>query len=76
MKPNQPLDPIAKELLQKENEENLLKYQTALKKVQFIKEIRSGLGAEIKQTKGKINIIKKPWYKKLGLFLKKLFTKF
>lgn len=76
MSPNQPKDPIAKELLQKENEENLLKYQTALKKVQFIKEIRSGLGTEMKETKGKIKIIKKPWYKKLILFLKKLFTKF
>ena len=56
--------------------ENLEKYKTALKKVQFINEIRNGLGDEIKVNPGSIKFIKKPWYKRLGLFLKKIFTKF
>lgn len=71
-----PKDPVLSELEQKENEEKLFKYQTALKKIQLIEEIKNGLGDEIKQVKGKIKIIKKPWNKKLGLFLKKIFTKF
>ena len=69
-------DPITTEMLQKDNEELLLKYQTALRKAQLIQEIKNGLGEEIKMNKGKIKIIKKPWYKKLGLTLKKFFTKF
>lgn len=52
------------------------KLKTNLKKAQFIQEIKSGLGSEIKKNPNQITIIKKPWYKKLGLFLRKIFTKF
>jgi hypothetical protein len=62
----------------KKNEQykNLERYKTALKKVQFINEIKGELGNEIKHNPGGVKFIKKPWYKKLGLFLKKIFTKF
>ena len=67
---------IEKELEKNQQLENLEKYKTALKKVQFINEIRSGLGKEIKVNPGRIKFIKKPWYTRLGLFMKKIFTKF
>ncbi len=69
-------DIIESEITQKENEELLLKYQTAQKKVQFIQEIKNGLGDEIIKNKGNIRLVKKPWYMKISIFLKKLFTKF
>ena len=67
---------LNKELDAAEKDIQLEKYKTALKKAQFIQEIKSGLGAEIKNNPNKITIIKKPWYIKLGNVLKKIFTKF
>lgn len=52
------------------------KYKTALKKNQFINELKSGLGTEIKKNPGKPKIIKKTWFERLMITLKKLFTKF
>jgi hypothetical protein len=52
------------------------KYKTALKKQQFINEIKSGLGVEIKQNPSKVTIIKKSWSERFMLGLKKIFTKF
>jgi hypothetical protein len=52
------------------------KYKTALKKNQFINELKSGLGTEIKKNPGKAKIIKKTWLERLMITLKKLFTKF
>lgn len=52
------------------------KYKTALKKNQFLNELKNGLGAEIKKNPGRAKIIKKPWYTKLLITLRKLFTKF
>jgi hypothetical protein len=52
------------------------KYKTALKKIQLINEIKSGLGAEIKKNPNKAKIIKKSWYEKFMVTLKKIFTTF
>lgn len=52
------------------------KYNTALKKNQFLNEIKNGLGDEIRKNPGKAKIIKKPWYHKLILKLRNIFTKF
>jgi hypothetical protein len=69
-------DIISNELDATEKANNLEKYKTALKKAQFIKEIKTGLGQEIKTNPNKFILIKKPWYKKLGDAIKKIFTKF
>ena len=52
------------------------KYKTALKKQQFINEIKTGLGEEMKLNPSKIKIIKKSWLERLKLTIKKIFTKF
>ena len=52
------------------------KYMSALKKVQFINELKNGLGEEIKANGGKVKIIKKTWLEKLIIALKKIFTNF
>ncbi len=52
------------------------KYKTALKKAQLINEIKSGLGEEIKKNPNKVKIIKKTWFERLMINIKKLFTKF
>jgi predicted site-specific integrase-resolvase len=49
---------------------------TAVSKVQLVKDIKSGLGSEIKQTGGRVTIIKKNRYEKFMIWLKKIFTKF
>jgi hypothetical protein len=67
---------LNREIKQAENEMLLEKYKTALKKTQLINEIKSGLGKEIKNNPGKAKIIKKTWYQKLMLGIKKIFTKF
>jgi hypothetical protein len=69
-------DSISGEIKKTENIINASKYKTALDKVSFINEIRNGLGDEIKKNPSGVTIIKKPWYTKFGLFLKKIFTKF
>ena len=45
-------------------------------KKRLINDIKNGLGSEIKNNPNKVVIIKKPWYSKIGLILKKIFTKF
>ena len=52
------------------------KIQTNRDKVKFAQEIKSGLGTKIKNNPNYIIIYKKPWYVKLGNFIKKIFTKF
>lgn len=69
-------DEIAKELESTESLNNLEKYKTAAKKIQFINEIKNGLGVDIKKNPNKVKIIKKTWLQRLGLSLKKVFTKF
>lgn len=50
--------------------------QTKLNKLRFINEIKGGLGEKIKENPNEITVIKKPWYSKLGRFIKNIFTKF
>lgn len=49
---------------------------TETSKNQFIKELKSGLGSEIKQKGGRVTIIKKTRYEKFVIWLRKIFTKF
>lgn len=52
------------------------KYKTALKKTQFINELNSGLGAEIKKNPSQVKIIKKTLGQRIKAFLVNIFTKF
>jgi hypothetical protein len=45
-------------------------------KINFVNEIKSGLGQKIKNNPRGIKIIEKKWYEKLGLLVKNIFTKF
>jgi hypothetical protein len=69
-------DIILKELKNTERINAVEKYKTAFKKVQFIKEIKNGLGEEIKENPNAIKIVKTPLIIRLKNFLKKIFTKF
>jgi len=51
------------------------KYKTALKKAQFVNEVKSGLGEEIKKNP-RPKVIKRSFLYKIGASIKKLFTKF
>jgi hypothetical protein len=52
------------------------KYKTALKKTQFINDLKHGLGVEIKNNPGKARIIKKPFSVRLINWLQRIFNKF
>ena len=57
-------------------EQNLIaldKEKTQLKKEQFIREIRNGLGEHIKQNGNKVTKIKVSWWKRILNKLSKLF---
>lgn len=45
-------------------------------KQRFINDIKSGLGSQIKENPNRVIIVKQPWHVKLGLMIKKIFTKF
>ena len=51
------------------------KYKTALKKAQFVNEVKSGLGEEIKKNQ-RPKIIKKSFMSKITSAIKNIFTKF
>jgi hypothetical protein len=51
------------------------KYKTALKKAQFVNEVKNGLGEEIKKNP-KPKVIKRSFLYRIGQSIKKMFTKF
>jgi hypothetical protein len=51
------------------------KYKTALKKAEFVNEIKNGLGEEIKKNP-KPKVIKRSFFYKITSMIKKIFTKF
>ena len=67
---------ISRESTQAEKDMLVEKYKTELKKNQFINDLKTGLGEEIKKNPGKAKIIKKTWRERFMLNLRKLFTKF
>jgi hypothetical protein len=69
-------DMISSEIDATEKAISLEKHKTQLKKSEFIREIKNGLGKEIKSNPNTIKVIKKPWYTRLKLFLAKIFTRF
>jgi hypothetical protein len=52
------------------------KFLTAMRKTQFVNELKSGLGDEIKKNPRGIKIIKESRYKRFMSWLKEFFTKF
>jgi len=69
-------DMVARELEMAEREILMAKYQTALKKNQFINELKGGPGKEIKENPNGYKIHKKTLGQKIANFFRKLFTKF
>lgn len=69
-------DMVGKQLEQAERDILMAKYQTALKKGQFINELKGGLGADLKANPNGFVIHKKSFWKRFNNFLKKIFTKF
>jgi hypothetical protein len=51
-------------------------HKTQREKQGLIRELKMGLGDEIRKNPGKPIIIKKTWWQKLTLFFKNIFTKF
>lgn len=51
------------------------KYKTALKKAEFVNEIKNGLGEEIKKNP-KPKLVKRSCFYKITSMIKKIFTKF
>jgi|688.fasta_scaffold902870_1 hypothetical protein len=49
---------------------------TESSKIEFIKDLKAGLGSEIKQKGGRVTIIKKTRYEKFIIWFKKIFTTF
>lgn len=49
---------------------------TESSKIEFIKDLKAGLGSEIKQKGGRVTIIKKTRYENFIIWLKKIFTTF
>lgn len=52
------------------------KFVTALRKTQFVNELKNGLGDEIKKNPKGVKIIKQSRYKRFISWLKSFFTKF
>ena len=69
-------DEILNEINDTNNEKIMLNYKTSLAKTQFIDEIKSGLGEEIKKSGNKVEVIKPSIWKRIRLIIKKLFTGF
>jgi len=67
---------LSSQFKQFERENKLESYKTTLKKIQFIGDIKNGLGEDIKSNPNSIKFIKKPWHQKLKVFFKNIFTKF
>jgi len=66
---------ISREQVMADKDVLVEKYKTALKKAQFVNEIKAGLGEEIKKNP-KPKVIKRSFLYKLKASFKKLFTKF
>ena len=69
-------DTLVREMDIAENEILGLKYKTALTKVQFMNELKGGLGDEIKKNPRGIRFIKKSWRERLKIWLTDIFTTF
>lgn len=67
---------IDREIVLEEREILRDKFLTALRKTQFVNELKSGLGDELKKNPRSVKIIKQPRYKKIISWLKSFFTKF
>jgi hypothetical protein len=67
---------VEKEIKLEEREILRDKFLTAMRKTQFVNELKSGLGDEIKKNPRGIKIIKESRYKRFMSWLKTFFTKF
>ena len=64
---------IDREIKQIENEMKADMFMTEIRKKKFIGDLKNGLGDEIKKNPNQVKIIKQPWYKKISIFIKKVF---
>lgn len=69
-------DEVQKELNEAENEKKLLDYKLSKSKIDFIDEIKSGLGKQIKENGNKVEVIKPSIWKRFGNAIKRIFTNF
>jgi hypothetical protein len=69
-------DMIDREIQLEEREILRDKFLTAMRKTQFVNELKAGLGDEIKKNPRGVKIIKESRYKRFVSWLKKFFTKF
>jgi len=67
---------INREINMIENEMVADKYITDIKKKNFINEIKTNLGSEIKKNPNKVKVIKKSKKERFLGFIKSIFTKF
>jgi len=67
---------IEREFKIAQNEILANKEKTEREKQGLIRDLRSGLGDEIRKNPNKITIIKKTWFQRLTLFIKRIFTRF
>jgi hypothetical protein len=51
------------------------KYKTAMEKAKFIRDLKNGLGDEIRKNPSGVAILKKIWYQKIISKIKKIFIK-
>ena len=63
---------ISKEIIEHTNSIKLENKKTSLKKLSFIKEIKSGLGEEIKEKPNEIEYVKPPRVNPISRFFKRL----
>ncbi len=70
------IDLIDKEIQQTERQILSDKYTSALNKVKFINELKTGLGDDIKANGGRVKKIKKTRFERFKIWLRNIFTKF
>jgi hypothetical protein len=67
---------LVREIKEAEKEIKSAKHITELRKQQFIYEIKNGLGEKIKNNPRAVKTVRKKWYERLWIFIKKFITKF
>ncbi len=67
---------IKNEIDEFEKEKVALSHQLGYEKNKLIKDLKNGLADEIKNNPNKVKIIKKSFFQRIGIFIRKIFTRF